>query len=69
VTVLYHVKGQRSADPSKAKRRQRLARMGFDPSHTIAIATGLDRWVATIFTVLVRSAIIMGSAPGMLPVG
>jgi hypothetical protein len=56
---------------TKAKRRQRLARMGFDASRTMAIRFGLDHWVATILAVIVLSAAIMASAPGtrLLPPG
>jgi hypothetical protein len=59
------------SNATKAKRRQRLARMGFDASRTMAIRFGLDQWVATILAVIVLSAAIMASPSGMrsLPVG
>jgi hypothetical protein len=53
------------ANATKAKRRQRLARMGFDASRTMVIRFGLDQWVATILAVIVLSAAIMASTPGM----
>jgi hypothetical protein len=51
---------------TKGKRRQRLARMGFDASRTMTIRFGLDQWVATILAVIVLSAGIMAFMPGML---
>ncbi len=52
---------------TKGKRRQRLARMGFDASGTMTIRFGLDQWVATILAVIVLSAGIMAFMPGTLP--
>jgi Co/Zn/Cd efflux system component len=52
---------------TKSKRRQRLARMGFDASHTMMLRFGLDQWVATILAVIVLSAAIMAFMPGTLP--
>jgi hypothetical protein len=59
------------ANATKIKRRQRLANMGFDSSRTMAIRFGLDQWVATMFAVVVLSAVMMASTPGMrlLPIG
>jgi hypothetical protein len=53
------------ANATKMKRRQRLANMGFDASRTMVIRFGLDQWVATILAVILLSAGIMASAPGM----
>jgi hypothetical protein len=50
---------------TKSKRRQRLARMGFDASRTMVIRFGLDQWVATMLAVIVLSAGMMVT-PGML---
>ena len=50
---------------TKSKRRQRLARMGFDASRTMVIRFGLDQWVATMLAVIVLSAGMMAT-PGML---
>lgn len=50
---------------TKSKRRQRLARMGFDASRTMMIRFGLDQWVATMLAVIVLSAGMMVT-PGML---
>ena len=55
------------SNATKGKRRQRLARMGFDASRTMAIRFGLDQWVATILAVIVLSAGLMASTPGTLP--
>src|SRR5262249_10804243 len=52
---------------TKSKRRQRLARMGFDASRTMMLRFGLDQWVATMLAVIVLSAGIMAFMPGMLP--
>ena len=51
---------------TKNKRRQRLARMGFDASRTMVIRFGLDQWVATMLAVIVLSAGMMAFTPGML---
>ena len=51
---------------TKSKRRQRLARMGFDASRTMVIRFGLDQWVATMLAVIVLSAGMMAFTPGML---
>ena len=49
---------------TKGKRRQRLARMGFDPSRTMTVRFGVDQWVATILAVIVLSAGMMAFMPG-----
>ena len=54
------------SNATKAKRRQRLARMGFDASRTMTIRFGLDQWVATILGVIVLSAGMMAATPGTL---
>jgi hypothetical protein len=51
---------------TKGKRRQRLARMGFDPSRTMTVRFGVDQWVATILAVIVLSAGMMAFMPGTL---
>ena len=55
------------SNTTKGKRRQRLARMGFDARRTMTIRFGLDQWVATILAVIVFSAGIMAFMPGTLP--
>jgi uncharacterized membrane protein YidH (DUF202 family) len=54
------------SNTTKGKRRQRLARMGFDARRTMTIRFGLDQWVATILAVIVFSAGIMAFMPGTL---
>jgi hypothetical protein len=55
------------SNTTKAKRRQRLARMGFDASRTMTIRFGMDQWVATILAVIVLSTGIMAFMPGTVP--
>lgn len=55
------------SNTTKGKRRQRLARMGFDASRTMTIRFGLDQWIATMLGVIVFSAGLMASTPGTLP--
>jgi hypothetical protein len=54
------------SNATESKRRERLARMGFDAGGTTTVSVGPDQWVTTIFAVIGLSAGMMAFTPGML---